>query len=379
MGRSVYLIAPANARSMHAQLRRLNDQFGEQNLKLEGPFADKDGAIADIADRVRMVSRFNSIDLINATMVMLKPQNKLPKDEQPSLLDAPFIADSLPLDGWQSYPESAGETASRGAVEYEGGWARIAEPTDLNVLAVSVLRRLKVECYFAMAVCRIPDETVTRAGIQSGGIILPAIIWPSGSETRTFSIIPKDNDILAASSSTSFEAMDDDAILSLITLKNAHKHAKSLMADIAKRQQAFEGERPLRCMEIGHMVHNAVSLWTLPEAQEDIGRAKGMLGPGKLEGIESVRERIGQSLVRTITDPKTHAMAAAAVMLPEDLRLRVRGYAEGKTSMNLLKFLETVSNHPAMSPFREYLSLSFGMNDHLHHASECKASKGATA
>ena len=377
MGKSTYLITPAGPKSTNAQLRMLRDFLGH-GLGLEGPFADKDGAVAEIADRVRLASGCIGLDPLNTTRIMLAPQNKLAKGDYPSLLSVPFILSPGPERGWGEYPESAGEVASIKPVEYEGGMARPARTTELSLLAVSVLRTLRVEGYLSMAACTVPqiEERISKPGTISTGVIVPAIIWPSGRETRMFSVVPDHKGILAASTTTTLEVLDDDAILSIVKVKNAWRHAQSLMKDIANHENEFEGERALRSIQIGHMIHDGMSLWGMMDAQADLVRAKGIFGPDNLDLDMSFRERVVQSLVRTMTNPEQHAMAAGIVMLPEEIKLKIR---ELEGSSNIFGFLNSIAEHPAALLLGEYFRSTFTMNEHIHPVSECKAGKRANA
>jgi len=375
MGKSAYLFTPAKHRSVHAQLRKLRDDLG-QGLRLEGPFSDNDGAVADIATHVRAVSLFSRISPIDATALTLRPQNRLPEGLRPSLLKMPFILEPGQEGGWRNYPESAGGVASRSGVEYNGGWARPAGASELNILAVAVLRALDVECHLSRAVCHVPeiDERITRAGGISAGVLVPAITCISGSESRMLSIVPEHMAYLGNSSLTSFEVLDSDAVLSVIKLRNTLRHAKALMLDVARHEERFDGERSLRFIRMGHMLHEGMTLWTMRDAKADLASARGIFGPGKLEGVMSFREMIGRDVVRTLTNPVAHARSAASLMLPKELLRRLGDYAQnGSRILTVSEFLDMISKEPAMAMFGEYVLSTPIINEHMHAASTCVA------
>ncbi len=359
MGKSVFFGPSKEKDAQIKQMRKLRDKFGLDSLKLDGPFLDKSGAAAKIAAQVQSWTEDSPRDNVIQTAVRtLLPQNKLPGNlpsDCRSRLEIPFIAGTAP-GGWQKrYPEIAGETASAGAVEYNGGLARPAGAVALTTLAMSVLRMLGVECYFSQCTCipNIPEEALP-AGTEATIVLhvlplrtAPIIIVPDGPRPRQLSLIP-DYGFFSNVTNLSFEVLDSDALMALIKLHNARRHAMALMTDLMNYLPGSDEERTSRAVRIGHMVHEGVSLWKLSDAEEDLGSARKLFGPYEHQ-LNSARYDLEDDIVHAITCLERHAEVAALVMRTEDFH---------------------------GPPFTDYMDLARLMNEHLHEASECNADSG---
>src|SRR5271157_3678058 len=298
MGKSVYILAHAKPDSTHIQLRKLKENLGS-GLKTDGPFSDKGGAVADIAERVKSAAQRCRMDIADVAILTLMAQDKLAKGLPPSILEIPFIMGSGTRGGWKVFPENAGEVAAVEPVAFNGGLARQVCLGELLLLTASVLRMLDVESHLAMSVCEVPGKhrMVSETGVVPADVLVPAIFMPR--DGMASSVIPDHSRILAASRATTYEVMDDDAFLSTILLENAHRHAEALMMDISDGKAETENERVLRCIEIGHMLRKGVDLWTQAEAHTDLALAKALYGPDMLGPIVSFREMLSRGTVRT--------------------------------------------------------------------------------
>src|SRR5208283_354620 len=279
MGKSAYLFTRSSAESMRAQLRNMKDYIG-RGLRLDGPFADKDGAVEEIADSVRTLSNMLGwIDIRDLTMLTLLPQERLPKGCPPSMLEVPFMIGNAES-GWRRFSESAGEVASRAAVETDKGLFRPAEITELTMLTISVLRKLGRECHFSMYNFKNEKRPGKDSdnGTAYAGVIVPSIVTEDGRVPTVSLLMPEGMNIFSDSMIAAAEVLDGDALLAHIKLNNAYYHAQALMRDIAKRNPESETRRALsamhRSIDIGHMLFDSLSLWTLSQAQADLKNAK---------------------------------------------------------------------------------------------------------
>ncbi len=368
MGRSLFLLPAAGNISLRAQIQRLRDGFGHDSLKVEGPFADKDGAVAELVEHVRARARGGGISESDALMCTLLPQDILPEGypkEEASMLEVPFVLKHQHMGAKREYPESAGEIASVDALAFGQDAARPVTPTGLTVLGVSVLRRLGVECYYSTYTCYVDEESSGKVEF-----VMPIIAAPKVNGLRMISMCPIPASTLS-SSPPHLEVLDDDALLSAIKLENAYLHAKALMLDIAGGRPGSGLERVLRAMQIGHTLHEGKTIWAVRDAQEDVGSAKEILGPGT--DLDSLRVRYEKDVVLTLTEPPRHILKAASVMLPEDIAQGVASFVEAEDKMaGLLDFLDTVSWHNAIPAFNSYLKSTSTMNEHMHTGSECE-------
>ena len=162
------------------------------------------------------------------------------------MLDVPFI---LPGGIWLC-PESAGETASADIVEYGSAEAREASVAALTMLAVSVLRRLGVESYFALYNYggRPVDEELSNRHILFVSQTVPVIIAQAGPRTRIGSVLPGGLKSFLGIPPEAFEVLDEAALLSLIKIQNTYDDVEALMADIAGSTPESEVERTVISM-----------------------------------------------------------------------------------------------------------------------------------
>ena len=372
MGKSV-LLSPTSSRELRsAQMSMLKDQLGP-GPKLEGPFS-ANGQVDSIANHVR--SRIRSVggDPLVTTVHTLIPQDLLPNTCQTSDLGIPFILSGRP----SQCPESAGDTASARTAAFRGGEARPAGIAALTMLAVAVLRRLDVECHFALYNFGAHpfDETLSDLGIGFVIQTMPVVIAPDASQTRIEALLPSHLKSFLRFPPQSYEALDPDALLSLIKIQNAYDQAVSLMNEIARRSDGSERmvSSIRRPMETGHSFHEGVSAWTADEAMESGLRSRGFFGSDE---PRSVRLEMEESVVHTMRCPACHTVAASTLMLPEDTSNEVSRQAGEAGHENTARILERVTEYPQLGPVREYLDSYSVMSDHLHPAGKCRTGKGS--
>ena len=352
MGKSVFLLPRANDDAVRIQMRKVREELGP-GLKLEGPFSDKAGAVTGIADRMRSIVS-GTEHRMRAAMINLMPQDCVHGNFPHSKLDIPFIMSTGPHRGWVDYPESAGAVASIGTVEFGNGEARRVDIIELTMLMISVLRMLRIECYYALSTCSEPK--LRDDGLSLAGFTMPVIIIPNGPSFGLASAIPEQIKLFSVLPPDSFEVLDEDALLCLIKLQNAYKHAEALMKDIAAHEPRPEGE--LRSIRIGHMVSEGRSLWAMPDAIHANGDPV------------SARVKFEKGIVRIMTSIPQHTWIAASVMFPEEIREIMHKSAGGRLAKPA-ELLDAISRQPSTPAFMRYIKLTRVMKEHLHAKSEC--------
>jgi len=226
MGKSVFLLPTSSIRSNKAQLRRLRDELGAGALKLEGPFSDRDGAVAEIADHVRRRVRCSvGTNEIETTVLTLMHQDVLPPgfpEIRLSQLEVPFVT-GLFVPGFSEEQETAGAVAHKTKVTFKGKEARRVTSEELTMLGVSVLRSLGIESYYMVshfdtthldAVLSPLNAKVQESSIPSIGILM-------GGRLVTTSLSSLDAALLRVLPLASLETLDNDAALSLLKMRNA--------------------------------------------------------------------------------------------------------------------------------------------------------------
>jgi hypothetical protein len=356
MGKSVFFLPMWKRGAQNRHMHNLWEQLGPGRLKLEGPFSGNGPAFAQIVEHVRETAPSDSKnDRMETVIRTLLPQDRLPEGYPfPSTLEVPFILDEIPQPGWRKrYPENAGEVASIAPVRFNEGMARPAESSEITMLAVSVLRALGMECYFSVCTClQLPLGTIPGSGpaVMISPLAIPVIIMPNGQSPNILSLIPEPTRFFLQCPPMSFEVLDADALLSFSMVYGAYRHARSLMLDIAAHRPMSDEECALRSRQVGHILHKAMWLWTLYEAQRDERNATKIFGTSS--GLVSVRETLQTDIVHTLTSPQHHARLAAGMMRIQD---------------------------PATPSFTFYMELASVMNSHVHDASECGESQGGEA
>jgi hypothetical protein len=393
MGKSVLFLPSWKTGAQGEQLGRLRERFGQDGLKLEGPFSKtgKDGgkAFAEILARVQERADGSGINgKIEATLITLMPQDGIPPDSpRRSTLGIPFVSAIAQRDGWhKQYPKSAGDMASAPTVGFDGGVARPAGRIKLTALAVSMLRSLDVECYFSLCTCIERPSEETLSELEANGTVrasvIPMIMIPDISQPRLESVIPYSaysESFFSDYRPVSFEVLDGDSLLALIKMRDALLHAKELMTDMAQERVRSDSGRMAGSIDIAHMLYEGTSFWTMPEAQADAWRAREFYGLRGPNWLVSSRERAENDIVHGMTCRYHHAKKAASMMLCGDFQRELGKPAEGKDPGNA--FFDTLlahsTSHRCFAPFNEYLGLIDLMKEHFHPASGCNPMKAA--
>src|SRR5208283_2469106 len=143
MGNSVIFAPAGNSGVVNAHMEVVRDRLGKG--KREGPFSGN-GAVAQIADHVRSRLGSSGHGVLGTAMRTIWPQDVIPERFSTSRLEIPFILSDAPAE----IPESAEAVASAPTVAFRNGKGRPADIAALTMLTVAVLRRLDMECHFAV-------------------------------------------------------------------------------------------------------------------------------------------------------------------------------------------------------------------------------------
>jgi hypothetical protein len=383
MGKSVFMVPFRNNREERAAARRIRSELGN-GLGLDGPFTDRDGAVAKIAEHVREnANRAYPGDMVFSTVAALMPQDRLPDGcpcEKRSRLGIPFIKGREPKNGWQDYPENAGEVASATAVKFKKGSARRTSAIEHTVLGVSVLRRLGIESYFCLFDLE-QQMVMTHMGIAMLGVSVPMIAMPKNEGIEYTTVFPAKFGAQALANLASMEALDEGATLAYVKMHTVSRQTGTIKHDIKDGRLEF-GD--VRAMEAGHTIFETSSLWSIEEARAEIERAKGALGERRIDGQVSMRERMERGIMHMYKCPSCSVSTAANEMLgelfmvdPENLLDPETHGRDSPTVAEMIAAVESVSQNPGVPKFREYVETIDLARGHLHSVSGCSARPAA--
>ena len=378
MGKSVFLLPPWKKVAQRQAPDALLELLGPDRLKLEGPLSCGgkafEGIVVNALATAKSASRDDRID---AALIAVMPQDKLPEGHPRSTLEVPFISAIPPNHAWEEcYPETAEGTANAVTADFEGRPARSVGWVQLTALAVSLLRTLDVECYFSLCTC-VPCPSMIipgqGTGVPPNPITVPVILVPGTSPLGMASVIPDDKRFFKSCPPILFEVLDAKAILSTIKLNNAFKHDKALMVSVAKSQAGSYYDCMRKAVPTSHMLYEGMSLWTLSDAQADAARARELFGLEGLNGLTSMREAAEKEIVRPMTDPALHALEAASTMLCDELKPRLPDASRiNGLAFNIIDFLGVDAQlHSCFARLSEYLEVMDAMSNHMHLGSDC--------
>ncbi|MEW5996624.1 MAG: hypothetical protein AB1657_03450 [Candidatus Micrarchaeota archaeon] len=394
MSRSVFILASGKPAVTSAQLRRVRDEFRDQGLRLEGPYSDRKDALGEIVNNVRQRLKLSPHDELTATLLTLAPQN-LPAGfsmGEASWLRVPFIL-AVRKGPDVDEKQTAGEVASSEPIRHNDSLARITDSQEITMLTVSVLRRLGIESFYAVAHLsrEFFGQAIAAAGIpanvvgQSGTFAFqePCVLIPQGSGAKIMRFAPPG--ILGLDGShpiTAVEVLDGDALRSLLVLKRAASEARNLMNNVGSRSEEFVNEGGVRAAAIGHAIHEGSRLWTPDCAHAGIDTARSIINPSESPAVESVRESAEREYVHQITCRACHTLWAAttllcdnakAVMLILSSMAHENAWMESGPQGLLGKVIEGLAGHRScVQRFDAYMGLARDMNGHIHPASECE-------
>jgi hypothetical protein len=371
MGKSVYLLPSDNAGFNREQLRKLRNGLGS-GLGLEGPFSDRGGAIAKLSEDVGSRMRFGTEGTVDAVLATLSQMN-LPGIMRPnSWLRTPFHVGGLSAGAWED-ESCAGTIAGRKPVTRGGNGVRIADPYELNLLAVSLLRTLGIESYYAFFrynmdfLGQIPREmSAFINGLKGSCIILPQDEGP-----RIAILIPPFSESLAASPLSYVEAVGADSVLSLMTIMNAKAQANSLMKDMAGQGLELPMEGESRAIRVGHTLYEGCRLWTPEQAASDSKAAKRAFNfRGKME---SVRRDIESDYVQPVTSHEQHLVEAISAIAGKDIIEKISRIAsEDASPEHVLGMLDEFARLECVQRVNAYMQYVQLMVSHVHAPSDCE-------
>lgn len=384
MGRSFFMINSAKHGAVKLQFRKMWDEIGSCSLSLEGPFADHKNALAGIAEdvRKRMLAASDASPLL-ATILTLAPQNA-PISEA-SWLKPPFII-SFERSG-NDIRDSAGVIASSKPVTGDAGTFRQADPDDLELLGVAILRRLGIPCFYSFAHL---EETRPAVLINAGaahavsakmGTSVPCINVVDGDVPMIYSMRPPF--VFGSMSNlpiSSIEMLDDNALLSIIKMKVASLAAESLMRDVASSGEDFHGEGRIRAAAIGHTLHKSSLLWTPDEVNQARLLSTSLLNLDGAEGMVSARDISEYRYVHDILCPVHHIEKAASIILSDEAKSAAKGLdvlAAADNQFSKERFLAVMEQHPSVQRLVLYMTLTTDIGDHLHSSDRCPDLKAA--
>ncbi len=373
MGSSKFILNDRKAGSVRAQFRRLNEAFGDQGLKLEGPYEDKGEEIAKLSSEVKNRMATSISHPIMATVATLAPQN-LPVNEA-SWLRRPFVLDQEMVNDC----ESAGMMVGNRVIRKGGREYSAVDLDSLCVVGVSVLRTLGVPSFMAY----VHYDTSHRI-IQLGALLasitgarppekpLPAImVLDKRSQLFTFAP-PYVLEFPVPAHVASIEVLDERALSCILRARAAYIGRNELMS--AAAAISVEGEdNKLRAAGIGHTLFQGISSWTLNELRHDKEIAAHVLSrdPGS---VVSIRDHAESDFVHKIVCPVHHMIEASVeILCPEAKEVAAKllgGLAEGSQVEVSMLAAELVA-HPCFEGYREYFELATIMNEHVHPLGEC--------
>lgn len=373
-------------------MRKLRDELGGKSLSLEGPYADRGEAIAQIVDGVKTRVKLSPHDKVMATLLTICPQNTPVKTESSWLREA-FIFHRLRHEE-STARDSAGVVASLPTIEHGGDQVRVADFEELTMIGVAVLRRLGIpshygilhfEPHYVNAIAQL--YALLRLPLPEGAILesRPCIVL-SDEKHRIAKVVPPSViDEPIGGQVTALEVLDGDALTSILRMRHALGCTNQLILDVAKRGPEFLGEGPLRARYVGHTLFEAMNRWTHADANADLLMALQMMGRGRGE-VKSIRTEAESEYAHPVACPACHIRRAASAILCEAAKIELDAVEpmEGAHEMTqqvvvdlVKKLVEIVKDHTCIGRLSVYTSLMGTIIGHIHPPSECEDAKSA--
>ncbi|MBD3210395.1 hypothetical protein GF318_03365 [Candidatus Micrarchaeota archaeon] len=374
MGRSLFIVNSRNTDAVRAQFRRFSKDFKGTGLSVEGPFSDRRLSVESIAEHVRKRMHFCKINRPAETVVStVAPQNM--RTSFRSWLEVPFILDEL---GLEPFPVGcAGDIPLIEPVDYKSAAAIPASLQDLNLLAVSVMRRLGVPTHYAYlhydeGICpaTLRQQVSSFSGVPFE-IPLPCFVV-QGDGTGIHSLqhpfkLKYPNSI----SGNAVEILDDDAVSAILRLRQARRLRTSLLYDAMFRDYAVVAlTGHLKAMEMGHLIYEGAMLWKRHDVMKTIDTMFSLAGDQPR--FTSIREIAEDRYVFDITSVDKHALDAANCLLSEGSREKLFDFLYKKPGMGVAEGAEKVlSGEPDYPSFAYYTAMIDMILFHIHPESEC--------
>ncbi len=337
MGNSVFLLPSANAAFNRAQIRKLRETMGN-GLLLDGPFADKNSAVADLAMHVKSRATFGIQDTILDTLVTLEPVN-LPRNIQSSWLKIPFFLQNEPDEF--GFRDCAGEIVRSSPIQERDGLIRKVSIDEIILVAVSTLRLLGEECYFAM----FELENSRK---------MPGIVIPKNDCLNVALLSPAHFQDLSQTPLSYVEVLDPDALGSLLRIRSTFCIPDLIMNSLADGKKLFAEELETYAISAGHRMHEGKNMWTFDDVDRALESAISMFGPKVTWSMQSLRSVLQAQFV--------NPMVPGMEMLDE--------LQEGMESV-----FEQMD--PEMrAPMETLCNFIILMNSHVHPAQGCDEGKG---
>jgi hypothetical protein len=301
MAASKFIINSERSKVIKVQYRKLQDDFRDAGLGVDGPYMDRRNAVAELSEEVRLRMRKGVEHPVAATIATIGPQNVPTSDR--SWLKTPFILSSKLV----NERSCAGEIATARASESDKTPCIAVDLEALSVLAVAVLRRMEIPSFLAYVhfdennpAIRMRRAIENILGNGPGAPCTPCIL-AFDKNTTLFSFIPPYTmDFPAPGSVKSLEILDDEAVKALLMMRTAHLQTMGIMRSVKESVEDFPDERRVRAMAIGHLLHAGTEAWSLKDAGRDVRNAAQLIGKDHRQ-FESVREIAEDELVHPIT------------------------------------------------------------------------------
>jgi hypothetical protein len=378
MARSLFIQNSERPAVLRAQFRKLKDDLRDSGTMLDGPFQDQSGAIAKLSDDVGSRMKFGAHNsIVGAAIATLSPQN-LPGGER-SWLKVPFIVTPYSPPG---ICESAGRVAN-----VEPGMAgstpvRAVDMEGLTLVGVAVLRKLGFPAHFSYMHFDMENPKLKAlrsmpwlVGSIPVGEPVPTILAMSPEPEFLTFLPPYAIPLPTHNAVAGFEVLDDAAVLSLMRMKLAYEQSISLMREIAAQALEPEGDGTRKAMGIGHLLHDAASIWTLPDASHDLASATSFINPKSCSlEMESVRMWAESRYAHNLQCRAHHSLLASEVMLSDEAKrmisdvLRQAVHDGSNDSVEIPVSLRDLECVPKLLA---YLELSETLRGHLHARKDC--------
>jgi hypothetical protein len=370
MGKSVFLLPSPKAAVNRLQTRRLKDQLGN-GLALEGPFADRRGGVAELVEHVKSKKALSGhVESIKAALSVLSFQNLPELFKSNSSLEVPFILDTCVSDSFNTR-DSAGAIACSKPTEFEGKLVRVADPYELAMLAVSLLRRMDIECYFS--VLNVDPQIIPIKRKEAlGKVDSPGIIFPNNGQFSIGLMQPPFHlDALSPDQASYMEVLDEEALKAYITFKQCWMGTQILIRDVGTRNPEFPQEYDLRAMDIGHSLFEASMLWRMEEVEWSKESTRLMFGEETVSELKSMRE-IAEVVANKILCLNCHMNKAANVILCDGAKKAISNIP--MRSLEELFTIEELKGYGCITRLKKYLQYAMEIERHNHAPESCEKS-----